>query len=251
MSAIRVFIGYDASEVAAFHTLSQSIIENTSIPTSITPINLNQLNGYYHRPPHHLASTEFSFSRFLVPFLADYQGWAIFTDCDMLCRSDLAELWDLRDEQYAVQVVKHEHKPVNKLKFNANIQTRYEKKNWSSVMLLNCGLCNALTLEYVNSATGLELHQFNWLSDEKLIGELPGSWNHLVGYDLYDQNANLVHFTEGGPYFSPYRDCDYAEEWFDVFNRTRSVIEAGNPSHVESLTPKHVTPITSPLPGPQ
>ena len=217
MTPIRVYIGYDSSEVAAFHTLSQSIMEQTSEPTSIVPINLTQLGRYYHRPPHQLAATEFSFSRFLVPYLSGFQGWAIFMDCDMLCRTDLAELWALQNEQYAVQVVKHEHKPVNKIKFNANVQTRYEKKNWSSVMLMNCRQCDALTLEYVNSATGLHLHQFKWLNNEALIGELPGTWNHLVGYDLYDQDAKLVHFTEGGPYFSAYRDCDYAEEWFEVF----------------------------------
>jgi hypothetical protein len=119
----------------------------------------------------------------------------------------------LRDERYAVQVVKHDHRPRERTKFLGEPQTTYEKKNWSSVMLLNNRRCTRLTPEYVNAATGLELHQFRWLDSEQLIGELPHRWNHLVGYDPVGADAGLAHFTVGGPYFPEYADCEFADEW--------------------------------------
>ena len=132
----------------------------------------------------------------------------------MLVMDDIARLWALRDERYAVQVVKHMHVPREDVKFLGEKQTKYEKKNWSSVMLMNCARCKALTPEYVNTATGLELHQFKWLESDALIGELPHEWNHLVGYDAPRRGVSLAHFTIGGPYFPEYRDCEYAREWF-------------------------------------
>ena len=135
-------------------------------------------------------------------------------DCDMLMRDDIAKLWALRDERYAVMCVKHDHRPAETTKFLDRPQTAYGKKNWSSVMLFNNARCRALTPDYVNSATGLELHQFKWLGDDSLIGELPHGWNHLVGYDPPDPAASNVHFTIGGPYFKEYTDCEHAEAWF-------------------------------------
>lgn len=213
MSLIRVFIGYDSVEAIAFSVLSHSIHARASQPVSITPVMLDELEGIYKRERNPLQSTEFSFSRFLVPYLCDYQGWAVFMDCDMLARDDFAKLWQLRDERHAVQVVKQVHVPKEETKFLGAVQTRYEKKNWSSVMLMNCARCTALTPEYVNTASGLELHQFKWLAGDHLIGELPHRWNHLVGYDAYDPAAGVVHFTIGGPYFPEYAGCDYADEW--------------------------------------
>jgi hypothetical protein len=216
MSTIRVFIGYDEREAAAFSVLSHSIHARASAPVGVAPLMLSQLEaaGLYRRERNPLQSTAFSFSRFLTPHLCDYRGWAIFMDCDMLVLDDIAKLWALRDERYAVQVVKHMHVPREDVKFLGAVQTRYEKKNWSSVMLMNCAKCRALTPEYVNGASGLELHQFKWLGDDGLIGELPRQWNHLVGYDAPDPGAKLVHYTIGGPYFEEYRDCEYAAQWF-------------------------------------
>jgi hypothetical protein len=131
----------------------------------------------------------------------------------MLVLDDVAKLWALRDERYAVMVVKHDHRPRESVKFLGQPQTAYPKKNWSSVMLFNNARCRVLTPEYVNTATGLELHQFKWLPDEALIGALPGRWNHLVGYDPPSRDVSLVHYTLGGPYFEEYRNCEYAEEW--------------------------------------
>lgn len=221
---IKVFIGYDAAEAVAFSALSHSIHSLASEPVSITPIMLSQLQKFHTRDRHQLASTEFSFSRFLTPYLCDYEGSAIFMDCDMLLRADIAQLWALRDDQYAVQVVKHEHKPTNERKFLNNQQTRYDKKNWSSMMIFNCAKCQTLTPEYVNSASGLELHQFKWLNDDEQIGALPQEWNHLVGYNAYDANAKNVHYTEGGPYFDEYVDCEYNQDWFEAREAMMAVV---------------------------
>ena len=212
---IRVFIGFDRRETVAFSVLSHSLHARASQPLSVAPLMLSQLGESYRRERHPLQSTDFSFSRFLTPYLCGYEGWAVFMDCDMLARDDIAQVWAIRDERFAVQVVKHVHEPHETRKFLDQPQTRYEKKNWSSVVLFNNARCRALSLEYVNQASGLELHQFKWLGDDSLIGELPHRWNHLVGYDDYDPAAALVHYTLGGPYFHEYRDCDYADEWFD------------------------------------
>jgi lipopolysaccharide biosynthesis glycosyltransferase len=211
---IRVFIGFDPRETVAFSVLSHSIHVRASLPVSIAPLMRSQLQHAYWRERHPLQSTEFTFSRFLAPYCCDFAGWSIFMDCDMLARDDLAKLWALRDERYAVQVVKHAHVPRETTKFLNQAQTRYEKKNWSSVMLFNNARCKALKPEYVNTATGLELHQFNWLGDDASIGELPSRWNHLVGHDEPDPDAAIVHYTSGGPYFTQYRTCAFAEEWF-------------------------------------
>jgi lipopolysaccharide biosynthesis glycosyltransferase len=214
MSPIRVFIGFDGREDVAFSVLAHSIHRNASQPVSIAPVMLSQLGGVYRRDVNPLQSTQFSFSRFLTPWLCGYEGWAVFMDCDMLVLDDIARLWALRDERYAVQVVKHVHVPKEDVKFLGAVQTKYEKKNWSSVMLMNCAKCTALTPEYVNTATGLQLHQFKWLDDDSLIGELPSRWNHLVGYDPPRKDASLVHYTIGGPYFEEYAQCEYAREWW-------------------------------------
>jgi hypothetical protein len=212
---IRVFIGFDPRETTAFHVLSHSIHHRASKPVSIAPLALSQLGGLMTRERHPLQSTDFSFSRFLVPHLCNYQGFAIFMDCDMLMLDDIAKLWAFQDERFAAQVVKHDHVPSEEVKFLGATQTRYEKKNWSSVMLFNCARCQALTPDYVNSASGLDLHRFNWLGDDDLIGELPHRWNHLVDYNppRPATELSLLHYTIGGPYFQEYKDCGYADLW--------------------------------------
>jgi hypothetical protein len=209
---IRIFIGYDQREAAAFSVLSHSIHRRASQPVAIAPVMLEQLKGVYRRERNPLQSTDFSFSRFLTPWLCGYEGWAVFMDCDQLVLDDIARLWALRDERYAVQVVKHHHVPKEEVKFLGEKQSKYEKKNWSSVMLMNCARCRALTPDFVNAATGLELHQFKWLESDALIGEIPSRWNHLVGYDAPRPDAALVHYTIGGPYFKEYEDCEYSAE---------------------------------------
>jgi len=211
---INVFIGYDTREAVAYSVLAYSIQARASQPVSVTPLMLSQLKGVYIRERHPLQSTDFSFSRFLTPHLSGYTGWSVFMDCDMLMRDDIANLWQLRDDRYAVMVVKHHHVPRETVKFLGEPQSKYEKKNWSSVILFNNARCRALTPEYVNQALGLELHQFKWLGNDDLIGVLPDRWNHLVGYNPPRTDAALVHYTIGGPYFDAYRECEYSKEWF-------------------------------------
>lgn len=213
---IRIFVGYDPREAVAYHVLSHSIHARSSQPVSIAPVALSELKDVFTRKTESLQSTEFSFSRFLVPYLCDFEGWALFMDCDMLVQDDMAKLWDLRDDKYAVMCVKHNHVPKEERKFLGAVQTKYEKKNWSSVMLMNCARCTALTPEFVNTATGLELHRFQWLESEDLIGEIPHRWNHLVDYDpdLPIEEISNLHYTIGGPYFPEYEECGYAAEWY-------------------------------------
>jgi len=214
---IKVFIGFDSHETVAFHVLAHSIHVRASEPVAITPLMLTQLKSIFTRERNALQSTEFSFSRFLVPYLSNYEGWSLFCDCDMLMLDDIAKLWALRDERFAVQVVKHDHVPPEDIKFLNQPQSKYQKKNWSSVMLFNNAKCKALTVDYANTATGLELHQFKWLGDDSLIGEIPPRWNHLVDYDpaLPVSELSLIHYTEGGPYFEQYKNCGYAQLWLD------------------------------------
>jgi len=211
---IRIFVGFDPREAVAYNVLAYSILSRASRPVTIAPLALHQLQGLMTRERHPLQSTDFSFSRFLTPYLSDFAGWSLFMDCDMLVLDDIAKLYEIRDERYAVMVVKHDHLPAENVKFLQQPQTKYEKKNWSSVMLFNNARCRALTREYVNTASGLELHQFKWLDDDALIGSLPQHWNHLVGYHPPRLDASLVHYTIGGPYFDDYRDCEYSIQWF-------------------------------------
>ena len=217
---LQVFIGYDPREAIAYHTLAHSILRRASIPVTIAPLMQSQLKGLYTRDRGPTESTEFSLTRFLVPALSQFRGWSLFMDCDMLCRADIAELFEHagRAPDKAVLVCKHDYTPGPKRKFLNQVQTVYPRKNWSSVMLFNNARCAGLTADYVNRATGLELQRFQWLADDE-IGELPLEWNWLVGEYRRNPDAKIVHFTIGGPYFDEYRDCDYAEEWFEENRR--------------------------------
>jgi len=212
---LRIFIGFDPREAVAFNVLQYSILQRASKPTAVIPLALNQLGAEMWRERNPLQSTDFSFSRFITPYLSGFEGWSLFIDCDMLVLDDVANLFALADDRYAVQVIKHDHRPTEDVKFLGAVQTKYEKKNWSSVMLFNNAKCKALTPEYVNTASGLELHQFKWLGDDALIGELPHRWGHLVDYDpeVPVDQLSLIHYTIGGPYFDDYRDCGYADLW--------------------------------------
>jgi hypothetical protein len=216
---LRIFIGYDPRESVAFHTLSHSILRRSSVPVSIAPLVQGQLRKLYWRERGPTESTEFSLTRFLVPALSEYRGWSIFMDCDMLCRVDIAGLMKEAERQpdRAVLVCKHDYVPKTERKFLDQVQTRYLRKNWSSLMLFNNERCRSLTPQYVNAASGLELHRFAWV-DDAAIGELPLEWNWLVGEYEHNPRARIAHFTIGGPYFPEYRACDYAEEWFAEFD---------------------------------
>jgi len=211
---LHVYIGYDSREPVAYHVLAHSILRHASVPVSITPVKREQLKGLYTRQRGPTESTEFSLTRFLVPALSGFRGWSLFMDCDMLCRVDIAALAgeiDLQAEK-AVLVCKHDYQPNPGNKFLNQVQTVYPRKNWSSLMMFNNERCKALSADYVNTATGLDLHRFVWTGDE-LIGDLPLEWNWLVQEYKPRPNARIVHFTRGGPWFDEYKNCDYADEW--------------------------------------
>ena len=210
---IQIYIGYDSRMPAVSSVLAHSINARASEPVNISLVSLAQVKKIFNRERNPLQSTEFSFSRFLTPYLSGYEGFSIFMDNDMIVLDDIAKLWALRDERFAVQCVKHDHKPKEGTKFLGEPQTAYGKKNWSSVMIFNNAKCRALTPEYVNTASGLELHQFKWLGNDELIGALPHRWNHLVDYDAPNPDVSLVHYTLGGPFYTATRDCEYAAEW--------------------------------------
>jgi lipopolysaccharide biosynthesis glycosyltransferase len=221
----RVFIGFDDTESVAFYTLVSSIERHASGPVIIVPVRLHQLRGIHSRPRDSKQSTEFSMTRFLTPFLSDYEGWSIFMDCDMVVTDDIYKLWDYRDDPCSVMCVKHaDYVPKEKTKMLGQQQTAYVKKNWSSVMLFNNARCKALTSEYVNTATGLELHQFKWLKGDILIGDLPAHWNHLVDEQTApDRLPSLLHWTVGGPWWDHYAHSSYSDIWlneFAIMNRT-------------------------------
>ena len=221
---LDVFIGYDSDEPVAYAALCQSLLDHASRPIRFTPIALSTLRGVHERARMSQQSTEFSFSRFLTPYLSQYAGWSLFMDCDMLARADVADLFALADDRYAVMVCQHDYTPRDEVKFLNHTQTRYAKKNWSSVVLFNNARCRALTPDYVETASGLDLHQFRWL-DEGEIGSLPLEWNWLVGEYPANPAARIAHFTRGGPYFADYADSDYADEWRAARDRAFAVIE--------------------------
>jgi len=214
-----VFIGYDPREAIASNVLAYSIVRRTSIPVDIHHLNLTALRqeSLYTRPHRWQdgklwdaisdapMSTEFALSRFLVPFLHTDGQWSVFMDSDMLCLDDIASLFDHGQDKYAVMVVKHkDYDPRGAMKKNAQVQTGYPRKNWSSLMLINHEhpAWKRVSYQMVNEESGLYLHQFRFLEDSE-IGSIPLQWNFLVGDDKPDSRhkiPKIVHFTNGGPW---------------------------------------------------
>jgi len=217
---LSIFIGVDPRERAATNVLIDSLYQHSRTPLAITPLITTQLEaqGLYWRKRDPKQSTAFSFTRFLVPHLMNYEGWALFMDCDMLCRGDISKLWSYINENFALMCIQHEHVPAETIKFQGEVQSQYPKKNWSSFMLMNCNKCTALTPEYINKVSGLDLHRFHWLEGDQQIGSLPEGWNHLVGVQDENKakNASMLHWTLGGPWFKDQRTLggEVAAEWF-------------------------------------
>ena len=224
----NVYIGYDTREDIAYQVSKFSIL-NKSENITINPLKLSELKDkkLYWRDEDKLGSTEFTFSRFLVPELNEFNGWALFCDCDILFLEDINNLFELADEKYAVMCVQHDYKPKEGVKMDGKAQTLYPRKNWSSLVLWNCSHPSnkAITKELINQpdTTGKYLHRFSWLEDNE-IGKISHEWNWLV--DWYDEekdgNPNAIHYTEGGPWFKNYRFCTYHHEWknflFEMMN---------------------------------
>lgn len=227
-----IYIGYDPREAEAFSVCRGSLLRHLTEEIPVKGVVLAQLqcDGLYTRPIErhsgHLIdvlsrrpdyngamSTEFAISRFFVPMLAK-TGWALFMDCDMLVRRDIADVFKLCDPTKAVMCVQHEYEPSNRKKMDGQVQTPYYRKNWSSFMLLNVDhpANKRLTPELLNSAVGKSLHAFSWLKDDE-IGALPHEWNFLVGHTDEAIDPAVVHYTEGLPNMRGYEDSQYANEW--------------------------------------
>ena len=219
---LRIFIGYDPRQPVSYNVLQDSIVANSSQPVAITPLVLKTL------PITRKSLTEFTFSRFLVPYLCNYEGWGLFLDADIVLRGDIAELFNFANDQYAVMVSKNVH-----------------KFEWASVMLFNCAKNKILTPEYVDDVNTQGLHGINWC-DASEVGELPGEWNHLVGYDPPRSDAKLVHYTQGVPYFEETARCEYAPAWLHYHKHMNSSVPwvdfMGTSVHTKRLANGRVVP---------
>lgn len=228
----RCYIGYDSREDIAFQVASFSLKKHSSVPLDVAPLKLKdfQERGIYTRSHDPKQSTEFTYLRFFLPYLNNYEGWALFADDDFLWLGDVAELISKLDDRYAVMCVKHDYIPSVKTKLANVSQEPYPRKNWSSMMLVNCGhhANSALTLADANTKSGSYLHRFGWIKDDSLIGEIDYEWNFLVQhYSPYTDGRlpKAVHFTEGGPWFPDHRNTDYAHLWFEYMYAFESTLQ--------------------------
>ena len=219
MEKINLVVGFDQREAIAYHVFCQSVLEQASRPVQFLPLALNTLTGYGETQRD--GSNTFVYSRFLTPSLMGYSGWAIFADGDMVCNADIAQLWDLRDERKAVQVVKHDYATKMAVKYLGNKNENYPRKNWSSLILWNCGheANRVLTPELVRQSPGSYLHRFSWLSDD-LIGALDPTWNWLAIEYPDKPDARLVHYTLGTPCFDDFADTAMSDRWHACRSRT-------------------------------
>ena len=209
---IDVFIGYDPREAIAYHTCVNSIIRHSSKPVRLIPLALNLLEDY---DEHHTdGSNHFIYSRFLVPYLCGFSGHALYIDGDMILRDDIYKLWELRETGRDVQVVKHDYQTKMSEKYLGSKNENYPRKNWSSVILWNCGNHpnRKLTPEYIQKSTGKHLHRFEWIDDDR-IGELPKEWNWLPDEYGANPDAKLVHYTLGTPSFYDFATTPMGDEW--------------------------------------
>lgn len=230
---MKIFIGWDAAQMRAWRVAEFSAERTSAKRLDIERLALVPLIscGLYTRPTIYPTverpgyfdeisqapmSTGHAIARFLVPYLCSYQGWALFTDGDVLFRRDVADLFALADPRFAVQVVQHVHAPIETLKMEGQAQTNYHRKNWSSVMLFNCAhpANQGLTAALVNSVPGRDLHRFCWLDDAE-IGALPAEWNVLIGEETHPDPA-IAHFTLGDPSMPGYEHQAFADEWYAV-----------------------------------
>jgi hypothetical protein len=216
---LKLYAGFDEREEAGYHAFTSSVVRNSSIPVSITPLSEKSLSKFYDAGQRD-GTNAFTYSRFLIPYLEDFEGWAVFADgCDMVCREDLAELEKIRDPWKAVQFVHHDYKTKHSRKYIGEAMEAdngdYPRKNCSSLMIINCShyAWRDLTPEQVAKLPGSYLHRFQFIP-ERYIGKLPVEWNWLVDEYGENEDAKLLHWTAGIPAFEHYKDAPMAAEWF-------------------------------------
>jgi lipopolysaccharide biosynthesis glycosyltransferase len=206
---INIWIGYDQQFDMNTGPQVKSILANTVSECNIKFLKLDDIKNQLTRQQDPNQTNDTAFTRWIIPHLTNYTGWHLYMDGDMMVRKDIQSLWDLRDESKAVMVVKHSDVHDQSPKYNGHKQLHYLKKNWSSLMLINAELCKALTIDYINTAPGLDLHQFNWI-DDSLIGSLPNEWNYLVGVNDQMVDPANVHWTLFGPWVG---NTEFSNEW--------------------------------------
>ncbi len=215
---LRIFIGWDSREPIAYEVARASALKHASVPLEIVPIKLQDLvdKGVYTREVDPLASTEFTYSRFFTPWLAGFNGWALFCDCDFLFLGDIGGLLSYKDPSKAVYCVQYDYQPKDSVKMDGKVQTSYPRKNWSSCMWFNCDhpSTRKLTPELINRETGAYLHRMQWAADDE-IGALPTDYNWLEGWNEKPEKGlpKVVHYTRGGPWFKDWQNVDYADLW--------------------------------------
>jgi len=251
----KIFVGWDSREDIAYQVCKQSLLTSCKHPEQleIIPLKLKELQkkDHYTRQVDPLASTEFTFSRFLIPHLCDYEGWALFIDCDFLYMDDVRKLFQEREDRYAVMCAQHDYTPKEGTKMDGKEQHIYPRKNWSSMVLWNCGhpsnkACNK---ELVNNPdiSGAYMHRFSWLADNE-IGSLSHEWNWLVGWykEPVDGKPRALHYTEGGPWFKETQRCEYAVDWMLMEQRYKKLKEREE-KHREAGIFENLSPHTEEL----
>lgn len=207
----KIFVGYDPDQDDAFRVCEKSI-NRPIIP--LVKENIKEYNRTDEK-----ASTTFSLTRFLVPYLSDYRGWSLYCDCDFLWLCDVYELLKYKNDSCSIMCVKHDYEPKSHIKMNGKTQYRYPRKNWSSLMLFNNAKCDMLTPELINQSDPIDLHRMSWISDD-MIGSLPLEYNWLVGYyqETFEFIPKVLHFTDGGPWHKDYENCEYSNVWKNKYS---------------------------------
>ena len=209
--SIKIYIGYDSRHPIASKVCEYSLRKHSK-DLDIELLKLSDLDQLYWRE-YKDQSTEFTYTRFLVPYLQDYNGWALFCDNDFLFLKDVTKIFKYADDKYAVMCCQHDYTPRAITKMLGKKQIPYKRKNWSSLMLINCGhpSVKKLDLSTVSEQSGKYLHQFEWLKPHE-IGSIPRHWNWLVNWykETDEDKPSALHFTEGGPWIV---DSEYKDLW--------------------------------------
>jgi len=218
INSLKVFVGYDSREDIAWQVCRHSILRHADRDVTVLPLRQPAVRelGLYTRPLDVNSSTEFSLTRFLTPYLAATAGWVLFCDCDFLYTGDVRDVLEGLDPSKALYCVHHDYTPTHAVKMDGKVQTTYPRKNWSSFMLFNCDHpdVKALTPAVVNTAAPAYLHRFEWVKDASAIGALALEWNFLEGeYAKPERVPRVIHYTNGGPWFDEWQDCDFADLW--------------------------------------
>lgn len=220
MDHLNVFIGFDSSNYGqelAYDVCKKSIEKHTTIPITFHKMVKSEMieEGIFTRQDKD-GATEFTYTRFFVPYLSSYKGYSLFCDSDFLWTCDIAELLKYTDPTKALSCVMHQYKNCNNtIKMDNQVQEWYPKKNWSSLMIFNNEHSSTknLTLENINIKSPKWLHRFEWANDDEVI-EIPKDYNYLVNY-YNDGPTKAIHYTDGGPWHPDYVNVQYGDLWME------------------------------------